>query len=130
MNIADKFYALLIVCCGASMGAILRWGVYSWIGRTFRDTFLATLTVNMLGSLLIGVSFIIFTEIHSPRLQLLLMTGLLASFTTFSTLSLDALRLINNGQLNLAFAHLSAQMIFGVSFCYLGVRIGRFLLKI
>lgn len=121
----DKLYTLLLICGGASIGALLRFFTYSWVGRTFGDTYIATLTVNIIGSFLIGIAFVVFSEIHSPRLQLLLMTGLLASFTTFSTLSLDALRLFSNGQTTLAVSHVFGQIIFGISFCYFGVKIGQ-----
>ncbi len=125
----ERIMALLIVCLGACIGSVLRWLIYSWVGRTFRDTFFATLTVNILGSFLIGIFFVIFSEVQSPRLQLLLMTGLLASFTTFSTLSLDAIRLLNNGQMSLAVGHIGGQIVFGIGFCYLGVKIGHYLFK-
>lgn len=121
----QKIYLLGLVCLGASIGALLRFFVYSWVARVFTDTYLATLLVNLLGSFLIGILFVVFSEIQSPRLQLLLMTGLLASFTTFSTLSLDALRLLSHGQAVLAFAHVGSQIIFGVCFCYFGVKIAQ-----
>ncbi len=125
----EKIIALSVVCLGACIGSVLRWLIYSWVGRAFRDTFFATLTVNILGSFLIGIFFVIFSEIQSPRLQLLLMTGLLASFTTFSTLSLDAIRLLSNSQVNLAVSHIGGQIVFGIGFCYLGVKIGHYLFK-
>ncbi len=124
----QKLYTIGIICLGASIGSVLRFMVYSWVGRAFDDTYWATVTVNIVGSFLIGILFVIFNEIHSPRLQLLLMTGLLASFTTFSTLSLDALRLFTSGQAGLALAHVGGQIIFGISFCYFGVKIGQKLL--
>lgn len=125
-----KLSTLGLVCCGASIGALLRFGVYSWVTRAYADTYLATLIVNLIGSFFIGMLFVVFSEIQSPRLQLLLMTGLLASFTTFSTLSLDALRLFSNGQAGLALAHIGGQIIFGVSFCYFGVKIAQKLLSL
>lgn len=121
--LSDKIYSIFLVCCGASIGATLRFLVYSWVGRTYSDTYLATVAVNVIGSFFIGILFVVFREVHSPRLQMLLMTGLLASFTTFSTFSLDALRLFSNGQSQLALAHIGGQIIFGVSFCLLGVKI-------
>lgn len=124
----QKISTLGLVCCGASIGAVLRFFVYSGVARTFTDTYLATLIVNLIGSFFIGILFVIFSEVQSPRLQVLLMTGLLASFTTFSTLSLDALRLFSNGQAGLALAHIGGQIIFGVSFCYFGVKIAQKLL--
>lgn len=130
MEKIEKLYTILIICLGASIGSVLRFLIYSRIGRVFHDTYLATLTVNMLGSFVIGILFVIFSEIHSPKLQLLLMTGLVASFTTFSTLSLDVIRHISQGQISLGLGHLLGQIIFGVSFCYLGVKIGQYLMKI
>ncbi len=130
MEKIEKLYMIAIVCLGASIGSVLRFLIYSRIARQFNDTYLATLTVNMVGSLVIGILFVIFSEIHSPKLQLLLMTGLVASFTTFSTLSLDAMRHITSGQVALGMGHLVGQVIFGVSFCYLGVKIGKYLMKI
>lgn len=128
MMLSQKIYTLILVCLGASAGAVARFLIYSWVGRTYSDTYLATVTVNIIGSFLIGILFVVFSQIHSPRLQLLLMTGLLGSFTTFSTLSLDALKLFSNGQSQLALAHLLGQLIFGVSFCFLGVKIAEKLL--
>lgn len=128
MPLNEKLYTLGIVCLGACLGSVLRFLVYSWVGRTFHDTYFATLFVNIVGSFLIGIAFVVFSGIHSPRLQLLLMTGVLASFTTFSTLSLDALKLLTSGQIGLALAHVGGQIIFGVSFCYFGVKIGQKLL--
>lgn len=128
MNIIDKTYAIAIICLGASLGALLRWSVYIWAERTFQATHFATMAVNLIGSFLIGLLFVAFQEINSPRLQLLLMTGLLASFTTFSTFSLDILRLINNGQVAWAMGNLGGQVLLGISFCYLGVKIGQKLL--
>lgn len=125
MNAMEKYYAVGLICLGACLGALLRWAVYGWADKTFGDTLIATLTVNIVGSFFIGILFALFNEIDAPRLQLLLMTGLLASFTTFSTLSLDALKLLISGQLWLAFSHLGGQIVFGISFCYFGVRIGQ-----
>lgn len=129
MEKAEKLYAIIIVCIGASIGSVLRFMVYSWVGRTFHDTYIATLTVNLIGSFLIGILFVVFSEIQSLRLQLFLMTGLLASFTTFSTLSLDALRLFSQGQIGTSFAHVAGQIIFGISFCYFGVKIAQYFMK-
>ncbi len=126
----EKIQTVALICLGASIGSMARFFVYHWVGRVFTDTYLATLTVNILGSFFIGILFVIFSEIHSPRLQLLLMTGLLASFTTFSTLSLDALKLFSNGQTALAFSHVGGQIVFGVGFCFLGVKIAQKVLSV
>ncbi len=120
----DKVTTLALICLGASVGSLARFSVYAWVWRSYSNTFWATIIVNIIGSFLIGILFVIFNQVHSPRLQLLLVTGLLASFTTFSTLSLDALKLLSSGQTGLALAHVGTQIFFGISFCFLGVKIG------
>jgi len=121
----NNLYLLLVVCIGASIGSVLRWLIYSAVEEKLHDTFAATLIVNLLGSFIIGIFYVLFKEIHSPVLRVLMMTGVLASFTTFSTFSLDALRLLTQGQIMAASMHIITQVVLGVSFCYLGVKIGQ-----
>ncbi|WP_111734806.1 fluoride efflux transporter CrcB [Roseovarius amoyensis] len=58
----------------------------------------ATLTVNVVGSFLMGVLVVTLAHSGGTRLAPLLMTGLLGGFTTFSAFSLDAMTLWERGQ--------------------------------
>ncbi len=90
----------LLVAVGGAIGSVLRYYVGQWALRLAGPTFpWGTLTVNVVGCFVIGV----FTEMiirrfgASPELRLLLVTGLLGGFTTFSAFSLDAISLFERG---------------------------------
>jgi fluoride exporter len=90
----------LMVAIGGAIGAMGRYAVISYIAPVTGKGFpLGTLLVNVSGSFLIGVCYVVLDEklAASPEWRLLTMTGFLGAFTTFSTFSLDALALWNNG---------------------------------
>lgn len=82
---------VLAVAFGGAAGALARYavgvGLYSMLGGLFP---FATLCVNVVGSLLIGVCYVLMVEsIANPSpYRALVMIGFLGSFTTFSTFSL------------------------------------------
>lgn len=91
----------LLVALGGAVGSMLRYGTGLAAGRLLGPGFpWGTITVNVVGSFIIGV----FVEMIARRfnasepLRLLLVTGFLGGFTTFSSFSLDAVALIERGQ--------------------------------
>ena len=79
--------AILLVAVGAFVGANLRYGV----GLVVDSSLLSTAAVNVLGCYALGVLFYEgrFVEVVSERSRRVLGTGLLSSFTTYSTFVLD-----------------------------------------
>ena len=67
----------------------------------------ATLTANVLGSLVMGILYVVIVEkaMLPPEMRSVLMVGFLGAFTTFSTFSLDALGLWQNGDLFMALVY-------------------------
>ncbi|MCL6414880.1 fluoride efflux transporter CrcB [Aestuariirhabdus sp. Z084] len=105
---------LLFVGMGGALGAAARFSVYNLYELTGSKLFpMPTLIVNVVGSFLIGIAYFTIVE----RLQLPpvwksgLITGFLGAFTTFSTYSLDALRMIQNGELGVAVGYLFASVV-------------------
>lgn len=93
---------VLTVALGGALGASLRYlaaaTTHSLLGHAFPY---GTLLVNVLGSLLIGYLVVLLPDTGSPAsmLRLLLITGLLGGFTTYSAFSIETLTLLQEGQL-------------------------------
>ena len=91
----------LLVAFGGAIGSVLRYYVGQWTLRLMGPAFpWGTLAVNVVGCFVIGV----FAELiarkfnASTELRLLLITGFLGGFTTFSAFSLDAISLFERGE--------------------------------
>ena len=94
-----------IVFIGGGIGAALRHGVNVAAARLFGTSFpYGTLTVNIVGSLVMGLLTAYFAfKIDMPQhWRLLLTTGVLGGFTTFSTFSLDVAVLYERGEVAMA----------------------------
>jgi fluoride exporter len=115
------------VAVAGAIGALLRWGISAWFGRRFPDFPWGTLVINVSGSFLLGVLFVVLTEraTTSPATRLALTTGLMGAYTTFSTFSLETFRLIEDGALGAAAANIGASLVLGLVGVWLGVSLGR-----
>lgn len=104
----------LAVAIGGALGAIARYAVSTWIFNATSHKFpYATLSVNVLGSFVMGILFVFIVERAALPAEMrgLLMIGFLGAFTTFSTFSLDALGLWQNGHLFLALVYVLATVV-------------------
>lgn len=117
---------LLQVAIGGALGASARYltgvGMTRLLGRGFPW---GTLTVNFLGSFLMGVLVVVLAHKTDNRLAPLLMTGLLGGFTTFSAFSLDAVTLFERGQTALAGAYVVGTLVLALGGLVLGLLIAR-----
>ena len=117
---------ILLIAVGGSIGAVLRYGaavgVTSLFGRGFPY---GTLFVNVSGSLLIGVLSILMVERFNigPEWRAGLLVGVLGSFTTFSTFSLETLNLLEQGELLSA----GINVLLSVAICIIAVWFGVFI---
>jgi CrcB protein len=90
---------LLSVALGGALGATSRYLVNIALPRVLGHGFpYATMAVNVLGSLLMGILVVVLAEKSGNRFAPFLMTGVLGGFTTFSAFSLDALTIWERGQ--------------------------------
>lgn len=110
------FITLIQIAIGGAIGSVLRYLTLSAVSAP-----VGTLIVNVLGSLVMGVLFVIL----SSRLHPLLMTGILGGFTTFSAFSLDALKLWQGGQILPALAYVCASVILSLIAVALGAALAR-----
>lgn len=107
---------LLAVAFGGSIGAVLRFLVYDLIESKYHSDFpWATLTVNLLGSLVIGFLWGYFARTFvSPGMRLLIFVGILGSFTTFSTFAFDNFSLLKSGEFTYMTIYFLATNVFGI----------------
>jgi CrcB protein len=106
---------------------VLRYAVHTWVQRLTSTNFpLGTLTVNLVGCLVIGVLAAAFAGPIQIReeYRLGLVVGVLGGFTTFSTFGLETFLLMNLGQLGLAVLNIVLSCSIGLLAVWLGYRVG------
>jgi len=119
---------LTAVAIGGAAGAVMRWlmagAVQRWTGTAFPW---GTFAVNALGSFLLGFLFVWLIERSTAGelARLALTVGMLGAFTTFSTYSLESIRLLQEGALGMAAANVMGQVIVCLVLTWLGIQIAR-----
>jgi len=117
------------VAGGAAVGALLRWGAGLAFNAAWAGFPLGTLLVNCLGGLLIGVAMVWFARSPDETLRLLLVTGVLGGFTTFSAFSAESLGLLQRGSWGLALLHSAAHLLGALACTALGFALARAVLR-
>jgi CrcB protein len=115
---------LVWVGIGGGIGAIARYAMGKGITERANSLFpYGTFTVNLLGAFLIGVLFALLVErgVGHPHLRLLLITGFLGGFTTFSAYTINAITLIEAGSWNTALLYVMASNLLGLLACLAGI---------
>jgi fluoride exporter len=122
--------ALLLVFVGAGLGGVLRHLINNGATRLLGNDFpYGILFINVTGSFVMGllVGWLAFRagEGWTRNAQLFVATGVLGGYTTFSTFSLDAFRLIERGQTGLAALYVGGSVVVGVAGLWAGLALVR-----
>lgn len=119
---------LVYIAAGGATGALMRYwmsnGIYVLLGRGFPY---GTLTVNVVGSLLMGFCYVFMIERMdvSVEWRAALMIGLLGAFTTFSTFSIETLNLLESGEQMKAALNILLSVTLCILGCWIGMIVGR-----
>jgi CrcB protein len=117
----------LAVGVGGALGSMLRHGVNLFFGHVLgRPGPYGTATVNIIGSLVIGVlaGLIAGGRLHeTPAIRAFVFVGILGGFTTFSSLMLDSFTLAEGHQVSAALLNVAGQVVLGYAAAYTGFRL-------
>ncbi len=115
--------SIFAISLGASIGAVLRWGLGTGLNALFPTIPPGTLLANMLGGYLIGLALAYFSASAglSPEWRLFIITGFLGGLTTFSTFSAEVTTLIQQGRIGWAGLAISAHVLGSLLMTVLGL---------
>ncbi|GDX36311.1 putative fluoride ion transporter CrcB [Alphaproteobacteria bacterium] len=127
---------ILLIALGSALGGVLRFLNYEFFNFLAKNNSLisnkfpfATLSVNVIGSLLAGILYFFIIknfENFSPLLKNFLMIGFLGGFTTFSAFSLDFFRLIQANQISYAIIYAISSVFISLIAVFLGFYLMKF----
>lgn len=119
--------AVALVGIGGAAGSVARYLLSSWTMQAadMPKFPLGTFAVNLLGCLLIGACAGLAERFawFGSDVRLLLMTGLLGGFTTFSAFGLETLQLLRRGEWLVAGGYVAGSVVLGVAAVWLGHRL-------
>lgn len=107
---------LLAVALGGAFGAMGRFAVSTWSNRRFHHSPIGTLIVNLTGAFALGI-VVVLADNHvdlSTEAYRLIVTGVLGSYTTFSTMFYETFTLIETERPTLAIIYAAGSLVAGV----------------
>jgi len=126
---AAGMHNVLVVATGGAVGAVARYGLSAWAAKRWGASFPAvgTLLVNVLGCFVLGALLAVVAQRpeFSPRVRLAIGTGLLGSFTTFSTFGFETFELAREGLWSTALWNVGLNLILGLGAVYVGQALAR-----
>lgn len=121
---------IFLVGLGGALGSILRYVSVGLTNKYFQGTFpIATLAINILGSLLIGLFIGIIAKYYPDNqpLKFLLIVGFCGGFTTFSSFASENYSLFQNGQQFMAYLYIIASVVLTISAVAIGNYFSKFI---
>jgi fluoride exporter len=126
----DNLLGILMIALAGTAGTLARFWlsrlVQQWAGTAFPW---GTFAVNIIGSFLFGLVWSLATErrLLDERTRIIILTGFMGAFTTFSTFAFETTLYLRDSQWGLALVNILAQVIIGVLALFVGMAAARLL---
>ena len=120
----------LLICLGGAIGTGARYLIAMEAPRVLGTSFpYATLIVNLAGSFLLGAVMHVglTTALMTPTLRLVLATGVMGGFTTYSTFNYETIEYLREGALGIAALNVAATLVLCLMAGALGLTAARWL---
>ncbi|MDX5981369.1 fluoride efflux transporter CrcB [Exiguobacterium profundum] len=117
----------IYVGLAGAVGALARYGLGMMVDSIGPSAFpVSTLLINLIGSFLLGwlTHMFLRTGKLSPQFVTIVGTGMIGSFTTFSTFSVETIRLLDESRIGLALLYVFLSITLGLGSSWLGYRVG------
>ena len=127
-----SFQHLIAVASGGAFGAVARYFMMIGVGHWFDNGFpVGTIAINILGSFVLGgfIEASILAWSPSSEMRAFIVIGILSSFTTFSTFSLDVYELWTRGDTFAIAGYVMGSVVFTVLAFFAGIAVFRALLS-
>ena len=121
-------WTYVAIAIGGTLGCWARYAQTNLVQAVFgRDFPLATLSINVIGSFLMGFLFILTLErlMIPPSVRVGVLTGVLSGYTTFSTFEMETLLLAENGELFKAALYVALSVVIGFAAAFGGAFLAR-----
>ncbi len=121
---------LLLIAVAGGLGALSRYGLAGLVQRWTDSMFpWGTAVVNVVGCFVFGLLWVAMEERFSlsPETRVIVLTGFMGAFTTFSTYMFETQQLLEDSQYLLAFGNLGLQNVLGLAAVILGLSLGKFI---
>lgn len=119
---------LLFIALGGAIGTVSRYGLAGVVQRLAGGSFpLGTWVVNMLGTFLFGLVFgLLETRLPlNAEARMVLLTGFMGAFTTYSTFMYESHSLLRLGQWGSVLLYLVGQIVLGLLLMHTGLHLAR-----
>lgn len=116
----------LMIAIGGALGSMARFAAVGYLTPMLNLRFpIGTFVVNILGSFLIGVAYVVIVEkqLIPAEWRLFFITGILGGFTTFSSFSLEVLQTWQEGHVFNAIFYAASSVVLGLLFAYVGMHL-------
>ncbi len=115
------------VFLGGGLGSIFRYMIGKLLNHSDFFMPLGTMTVNILGSFIIGFSMEYLLRHHYAAVFLFVTVGFLGGFTTFSSFSYEAMLFLKENNLGMFFVYTSTTFILGLMAVFFGYNLSKIL---